>query len=749
MPRSAEAQSTQPVRFAHEKDEIKDVQIIGNQRVEKATILTYLDVQAGDEFNESTLNAALKNLFATGFFSDVKLLRDGRTLIVRVEENPVINRVVFEGNDHLDTEELEREIELQPRVIYTRTRVQNDVKRLLDIYRKAGRYSAVVEPKVIMKDQNRIDLVYEVNEGPVARIENINFIGNNIFSSSELEGVIRSSENQWYQFLTDSDKYDADRLKFDQELLRRYYVSQGYADFHVKSAHAELSPAKDEFYITFVLEEGVQYTLSDVNVDTNLQGAEDIDFTEVILNKPGELYNATHVEESIDALTQELGNLGYAFVDITPDLERNRDNNTVKLTYTINPGPRVYVERINIDGNMRTLDEVIRREFRLVEGDPYNAAKLARSEQRLNNLGYFQEVKVTTEEGSAPDRTVINVEVVEQSTGEVNLGAGFSSADGALADFGVRESNLLGTGQELRARVTVASRRRQAEFGFTEPYFLGRELAAGFDVYRTRLDFQDEGSYDLDSRGGGLRMSYKLKERLRHTLNYNYRSNEVANVGVLTSRFIRDQQGKNVTSSVGHALVYDSRNNRFDPTSGYYAELSQDFAGLGGDSKYVRSEVKASYYYPIEKDWTFSVLGAAGYLWGYGDERVLISERFFVGGELIRGFDNAGIGPRDSITRDTLGGNTYYAGTVELRFPLGLPEEVGLTGAAFLDAGSLYDVDETGPEVFDNSSPRVSAGIGFAWKSPFGPIRLDLATPLVKEELDETEFFRINFGTRF
>ncbi len=730
-------------------DLITGIRIEGNQRVEPQTIRTYLGLTEGSRFEPDTVDKAMKALFATGFFADVKLLRSGSDLVVQVQENPVISRVLFEGNDQVETGDLEKEVELKARSIYTRAKVQNDVKRILDIYRRGGRYTATVEPKLIAEDQNRVNLVYEITEGPVARVEKISFIGNNQFSTSELTGVIRTSETRWWKFLTDNDKYDPDRLQFDQELLRRYYVSQGYADFQVKSAHAELAPNKDAFYLTFVIDEGPEYTLASVNVDSSLKGGEKVDYTPMITTSAGETYNASKVEESIEAMTKELGNRGYAFVEISPKLKRNRDNNTVDLVYTVKPGPRVYVERINITGNVRTLDEVIRREFRVMEGDPYNTARLTRTEQRLNNLGFFEKVVIDNEQGSAPDKAVINVDVQEKSTGEINLGAGYSSTDGLISDFGVKESNFLGRGQELRTRFTLASRRKQAELGFTEPYFLDRELSAGFDIYRTRLDYQSESSYDIDSTGASLRMAYAIRERLQHSLYYSFRSNDITDVKATASRFIRDQQGKASNSAVGHAFTYDDRNNKFDPTNGYYLKFSQEFAGLGGDARYLKHDVRTSWFHPWAKNWVFSIGGAAGHMFGFGGRDINIADRFYLGGELVRGFDTSGIGPRDTTTRDALGGNIYYAGSVEQKFPLGLPEDLGLLGAAFVDMGSLWDVDATGPEVQDSSKVRLSAGVGVAWNSPFGPVRIDLAKPIVKETFDEDELLRFSFGTRF
>jgi outer membrane protein insertion porin family len=710
--------------------------------------MSYLGLKAGNTFSQNEIDTGLKNLFATGFFSDVKLLRSGNTLVVRVAENPVINKVAFEGNDRVETADLEKEVELQPRSIYSREKVQSDVKRVLDIYRRSGRFTATVEPKVIRLDQNRVDLVYEITEGTVARVEKISFVGNRNYDSSALRKVLRTEETRWYKFLTEDDKYDPDRMQFDQELLRRFYISEGYADFAVKSAHAELSPNKDAFYITFVVDEGPQYKFGEVKVESELKDREKPDFGGLITTKSGDTYDATKVESTVDAMTKELGNRGYAFVDIQPKMERDPATKIANLTYIIKPGPRVYVERVNITGNVRTLDEVVRREFRLSEGDPYNNSKLQRTEQRLNNLGFFEKVQIKNEQGSAPDKTVVNVDVKEKSTGEINIGAGFSTTDGALGDFGVRETNLLGRGQELRTRVTYAARRKQVELGFTEPYFLNRELAAGFDIYRTKQDFLSYSSYNMNIRGVNLRTNYSLQEKLQHSIIYSLRENNVTDVRDDASLYVKQQQGKNVNSSIGQAFTYDDRDNKFDPTNGFYLRFNQEVAGLGGDSKYLKHELKTSYYYPIAPKWVLGTLGSGGYIFGLGED-VRINDRFFLGGDDLRGFRNSGVGPRDIATADALGGNIYYSGTVELKFPLGLPEEIGLSGAAFTDVGSLWELDDNGAGIQDSSTPRISAGVGVMWASPFGPIRVDIAHALLKEDFDRTESFRFSFGTRF
>lgn len=728
---------------------ISDIDVRGNQRIEARTIRTYLNLSPGQGFSQNDINTGLKNLYATGFFSDIKLLRQGNTLIVQVEENPVVNQVAFEGNEHLDTEDLQKEMELSARSIYSQDKVQSDVQRILNLYRRSGRYNAVVEPKLIKQDQNRVDLVYEINEGPVARVEKISFIGNQNFDTDTLRKALRTEETNWYKFFSDNDKYDPDRLQFDQELLRRFYLNEGYADFQVKSANAELSPDKQAFYVTFVVEEGPQYTLGDVKIINQLKSKEAPDFTKVITTEAGDTYDASKVESTIDAMTSELGNRGYAFVDIQPKLERDKEKKVANLTYIIKPGPRVYVERINITGNVRTLDEVVRREFRLNEGDPYNTSKLQRSEQRVNNLGFFEKVEIKNEQGSAPDKTVVNVDVKEKSTGEVNLGAGYSTVDGILGQVGVNERNLLGTGQEVHSTFTLSTRRRQAQFGFTEPYFMDREVAAGFDIYRLYTDFTDVSGFVNDSKGVNLRTKYTLQEKLQHSLYYNFRNNVIKDVPIDASAFIRGQIGTNVTSLVGQNFTYDGRDNRQNPTKGYFASLTQEVAGLGGTNKFLRHEVKTSYYYPVAPKWIFGVLGSGGYNYGIGSQNIRINDRFFLGGDDFRGFQVAGVGPRDISTSDSLGGNAYYVGTVEMRFPLGLPEELGLSGAIFTDAGSLWDIDERGATLADSNSLRVSSGIGLLWTSPFGPIRIDISQPYIKEKFDRTENLRFSFGTRF
>ena len=729
---------------------ITAIQVEGNQRVETSAVENYLGIRRGDSPTRYDLDLALKKLYDTGFFSDVSVDPQGSSLKVTVVENPSINEVIFEGNDGIDKKDLEKEVTLNARSIYTRTKVQNDLKRLLDVYRRNGRYSAQITPQIIELPQNRVNLVYSIVEGPKAYIEKINFIGNSSYDAKALEKIINSSREHWYQFLTDSDKYDPDRLQYDQELLRRFYFENGYADFKVKSAIAELSPQHDAFYLTFTIEEGEQYTFGNIAVKSTLPSGKLPDFSKAIITKEHETYNASDVEQSVDKMVDKLGDAGFAFVDINPEIERRTEGKQklIDLTYQIKEGPKVYVERINIDGNMGTLDRVIRREFRLSEGDPYSSSKLKRTEQRLNNLGYFEKVDIQTKPGSAPDQTQVDVKVAEKSTGEITFGAGFSTTDGPLVDAGITERNFLGQGQSLRLRALFAAKRQSFNVGITEPYFLDRPLEASFDIYKTAQDFSSESDYNREAVGMIAKLGYSLSEKLKHQFHYSLEQNRITDVNPVASLYIQQQEGLNTTSLIGHSLIYDDLDNRFSPTSGLYVKLNQEVAGLGGTDHFIRHEVTSKYYIPIAKRWTFQLSGAAGNVTGLSED-VRINQRFYVGSDQIRGFGRAGIGPRDALTKDALGGNNYYTSSAELYFPLGLPDDLGITGSTFLDAGSLFGIDATGAGINDDASPRAAFGAGISWASQFGPIRIDFAKALLKQSYDKEELIRFSFGTKF
>ena len=727
---------------------IKEIRIEGSERIEPETVRSYLTVSPGDEFDNDKLDKSLKSLFQTGLFADVNLQREGDALIVRVVENPIINRVAYEGNDRFDDKALNDEVQLKPRSVYTRTKVQADVKRILDLYRHSGRFAATVEPKVIQLPQNRVDLVFEVSEGKLTSIRSINFIGAKVFGNDDLLSVVSTKESRWYRFFSTDDTYDPDRLTYDRELLRKFYLANGYADFRVVSAVAELTPDRSGFIITFALEEGERYHIGHVGLNVGLKNLKSEDLQPLLTTHEGDWYDADQVDKSVTALTNAVGDRGYAFVDVRPLITRNKDAHTIDLTYDIAEGPRVYVERIDIAGNVATLDKVIRREFTIAEGDAFNTSKVKRSEQNLKNLGFFKKVEVTNVPGSAPDKTLINVNVEEQSTGQLSVGTGFSTTEGLLVNATISQSNLLGTGEDLRLSGTLSEFVQLLQFSFTDPRFLDKPLAAGFDIFQTQNDEQQIQDYNLYQLGADIRLGFDVYEDLRDTVRYRVAQSRLTDIASSASIFIQDQAGSRTESAVGNTIVWDQRDNKIDPTGGYYVQLDESVAGLGGTVRYVKSIVSGGAYYQIAPKWVVANVTEVADVTGLG-QGVAIGDRFFIGGDNLRGFATAGIGPRDSQTDDSLGGNRYITNSLTLSVPLGLPAELGVSGRVFADAGTLFGIDQTGPTLIDNHGIRLATGFGISWKSPVGPVKIDFGVPVIKQPHDQTEVVHVNFGTRF
>ncbi len=729
---------------------INEIRVEGTQRIEPESVRSYMRVNPGDPFDLARLDQSLKGIFATGLFSDVTLRREGDALIVVVVENPIINRIAFEGNDRIDDETLEAEAQLRPRVVYTRTKVQGDVQRILEVYRRSGRFAATVDPKIIELEQNRVDLVFEINEGPLTTIESIDFIGNNEFSDGTLRGVVSSAEYSFWNILSTTDTYDPDRLAFDRELLRRFYLSEGYADFRVLSSVAELTPDRESFIVTFTVDEGPRYEFGTVDIITSLKNLDPEVLRDDLEIETGDWYDAEAVQDAVEVLNEAVGNLGFAFVDIRTDADRDRENLRIDITFDIQEGPKVFVERIDIEGNIRTLDKVIRREFRLVEGDAFNAARLRRSRTRIQNLGFFSNVDVETLPGSQPDRTVIKTTVEEQSTGDLTFGAGFSTEAGIIGSIGLRERNLLGRGQDLRFNVSLAGSGSEIDLSFTEPYFLGRNLAAGIDLYRIVSD-QSQFSFESERLGGSLRAGFDLSENLRQVVRYTAEDRKISNIDSDASSLVKDEEGRTFRSSLSTELTYDTRDSRFDPKEGYILSGEVDFTGLGGDVTFLKGSVSAGYWYTIADEWTLSYRGEYGQIYGLGQD-TRVSDRFFIGGSNPRGFEFAGIGPRDQRSDDPVGGKQFYTNQFQLSFPLGLPAEFAIRGRLFTDVGSAWGYDGTpaaGDVILDSSKPRVAIGTGFSWESPFGPVIVDFGFPVVQEDFDKDELISFSFGTQF
>ncbi|WP_427450242.1 outer membrane protein assembly factor BamA [Litorimonas sp. WD9-15] len=788
---------------------IRSIQVQGNQRVEANTVASYLLIAPGDPYSESRIDTSVKTLYATGLFADVSIdPRDGNVL-VSVIENPIINRVILEGNKSLKTDKITDEIEAEPRSIFTRASIQEDVTRIIELYRQSGRFAATVSPKVVQQPQNRVDLIFEITEGPVTGVKRINIIGNAEFPDRRLRKEIATAESVWYKFFSSNDNYDPGRLQFDQEQLRTFYTNRGFADFRVVSAVAELTPDQEDFYITFTVDEGDEYVWGDISVETELDTLNKNFLENLVPFRKGQIYNASRVEDAIDSLNFAAGIGGYAFVDIQPRITRNRDTKTVDMIFNVVEGPRVYIERIDIVGNTTTLDSIIRREMELVEGDAFNRILLDRSRNRVRALRFFEDVEITETQGSSPDRAIVEVAVKEQPTGELSFSAGFSSADAFLVDLSITQRNLRGRGQLVRFVIRASSNRREIDLRFTEPRFLGRNLAASFNLFDVTIDFLDEAGFRQSRQGGQVSFAFPLTEFTSFNGRYTLRREDIefpqenecpgllenastGSVNATNRRLLTlcDQLGGRLSSIFGYSFSWDRRNDPITPTGGFDVRLSQDFAGVGGDVQYLRTDIRGNYYKGITKGVIASATLAGGYIRGWGGDDVSINDRYFKGNFEFRGFDNAGVGPRllqfNADTGDTLiggvqdgrldalGGNLFGLANAEVSFPVGID---ALLGSVFLEAGTVGLLDDR--EVFnlivsapdetrigescegvtdvgvvcqrteDGLDPRVTVGASIFWESPFGPIRFDFTQPIVKQPYDDRQSFQFTTRTRF
>ena len=627
-------------------------------------------------------------------------------------------------------------------------------------YAKKGRFSTRVEPKIIQLDQNRVDVVFEIDDGSSAYISRIAFVGNKAFSEGRLREVIGSREERFWRFLSSSDSYDPERVNFDKELLRRFYLRNGYADVDVSSASAELSADRSAFFLTFDIHEGERYRVGNITVKSSLRGLDGDVLKAFVVQGKGDWYDGDAVERTVQAITDEVGTRGYAFVEVKPQIQRNKDTHTVDLVFDVSEGPKVYVERIDITGNVRTKDKVIRREFRLAEGDAFNAALVRRSRQRLDDLGFFNGVQVTSAPGSAPDKAVISTVVEEKATGELTIGGGYSSDAGALANLGLHERNLIGTGIDAGINAVVAQKRTQVDLSVTDPYFLDRNLVGTVNLFAVQNNNQQIAQYSERRVGASGTLGYEFSDHLRQAWTYSLVQRSVYSVADLASVYVKDEAGTSLLSQLSQTLTFDYRDSKSDPKSGYLIRAGTDFAGLGGDVRYVRAKIDGNYFIPLESitgdpDWGIALSAGAGYLFNLGQQERII-DRFFLGGDNLRGFQSGGAGPHARDGGDSLGGRFIATQSTELRFPLPISADLGLSGRAFVDVGSLTGVSNTtrtgvvlAQGVTNYSGIRLGAGVGVSWRTPFGLINLDIAPVVVKKKYDQAQFFRFGFGTRF
>ncbi|MDA8231249.1 MAG: outer membrane protein assembly factor BamA [Magnetospirillum sp.] len=737
--------------MAQQAPRIRQIIVQGTQRIEIETVKSYMAIAEGDPYDSERVDRSLKTLYNTGLFADVTIRQEGDTLVVRVVENPIINRLAFEGNKRIKEDQLKSEVQLRPRTVYSRTKVLADVKRILDLYRRQGRFAATVDPKIIQLEQNRVDLVFEINEGPPAYVKRINFVGNHFYDEGKLRETIRTKEERWYRFLSSDDTYDPDRLTYDRELLRRFYLKHGFADFRVTSAVAELTPDREGFFITFTIDEGKRYKFGTSDIKAQLKDLKVDELRPLLVSKPGDWYNGDQVEKIVQNLTDAAGSRGFAFVDVRPEVKRNPEKRTVDIVYNIKEGPRVYVDRIDITGNSRTLDKVIRREMALVEGDAFNTAKIRLSQQRIRDLDFFEKANVTNVPSeSAPDRTTVKVDVTEKSTGDLSFGVGWSSVVGPLAQVSMQERNLLGTAQNVRATVAFGTLEQDLSLSYTQPYLFDRRLVGGVDLFSTKRDLQYEAGYNYETNGGALRLGYQLSDNLSQGWKYTLKEDKVDGVLPGSSLYIVDQEGIAILSSVEHDMAYDRRDSKVDPTEGYVVHMSNEYAGLGGNEYFVRNNLGGNQYFPVAEQVVLMLSANGGYIYSLNGDPVRITERYFLGGDTLRGFYDMGVAPRDDATQDAIGGIWQYYGTAQLQFPLGLPEEYGVGGRLFSDFGAIGPTPDSSQGLVDQSlAPRVSIGTGISWKSPMGPIAIDVAYPIIRQPFDKIEILHFNMGTRF
>ena len=820
----------------------------GNRRVEADTIRSYFKVAPGERVDAAKIDSAIKALYASGLFQDVRISQQGGRLVVTVVEAPVIDRLAFEGNNKIKDEQLQQEIQSKARGTLSRAAVQADVQRIIEVYHRNGRFDVTVVPKIVERPNNRVDLIFEVKEGEKTGVKTINFVGNHAYSDYRLKEVIKTSTSNILSFLQTTDVFDADRIEADRDLIRRFYLSHGYADVQVVSATGEYDPAKKGFIITFTIEEGPLYRFAAIDVQSNIRALDTRSLLAVPRVHQGDIYNADAIEKTVEELTIEIAKHGYPFATVRPRGDRNAQTHTVSVVFVVDEGVRAYIERINIRGNTRTRDYVIRREFDISEGDPYNRALIDRAERRIKNLNFFKAVKITNEPGSAPDRVVINVDVEETSTGDFSVMGGYSTADGFMGQVSISERNLLGTGRYARASLTAGQYVRGVEFNFVEPYFLDYRMSGGIDLFARQTLASPYLSYGTTNYGTTLKFGIPLREDLTLQMRYSIYAQQISLASGLdscnninpnfTSTFptpvalaaaslgvpgginaaypgwfptnwqsnclyqdgspiyvaalpIREElsYGTEVVSQPGYGLTFNTLDNNKHPTSGLLVNFGQDIAGLGGTTAYLRSVIDFRGYYEIVSDLVGVLHLQGGDMIGLkkcpnsgtcvsNDGYVSVLDDFKMGQNLVRGFEPAGLGPRDLTVGgadDSLGGTMYWGASIEVQYPFYfLPKDAGFRGAVFVDSGSEWGykgetqypgtgevnglittstgaqyVCQCGLLYADSSAPRVSVGASLIWDSPFGPLRFDFAYPVLKQAYDRTQFFQFGGGARF
>lgn len=723
----------------------KVIEVSGNKRIETGTILNYFDQQRVSDGDY--LNDVLKQLYQTEIFSNIEIVEQEDRVIITVDENPIVNEIEFSGNKKLDKEVIIQELSLKQRGNFTKAKLNSDLQRILELYKRTGRINASVKPKVKFLEQNRIDIIFKVSENDDVKVRHIEFSGNKLFSSNELKDVISTKEDTWYR--SRSANYDPDRVIYDKEILRRFYLNKGYADFKVEDNVIEYFPNKKFFLLSFSVKEGRKYYFDGFAISSQFQNVDLKPINKNIKIKEGDVFSLDAIEESKDKIEEYINDKGFAFGQVDYDIIKKSEDK-IYVSFSISRDRKVFFKNINIVGNTRTYDEVIRRELKIKEGDPYNASLLKRSKQRINNLGFFNNVSFEQKPSDDPNYIDLEIKVSEKPTGELNFGVGYSTTERFLGNINIKERNLLGKAHTVFLSTQKSAISNQVDLSYKIPNFLDYNLIFGFNIFSINAEY-DESLSDLETDGIGIDATYNITEYLSHSIGYSYKLNNITDVDPSASRYIRDQEGKTLQSSVTNNFYYDKRDNRLNPKDGYFIKYSNEVAGIGGGVDFLKEELGIMHLDNfLSKKLILKKIFKAGHIFAFNSDEVRINNRFFLGGPSLRGFDNAGVGPRDVEDLASLGGEIYYRGSVELSFPVGLPEELGFRGSVFSDFGTLTHIaEEKDVEIVDSGDIRVSAGFGLNWDSPLGPIRFDFIKALKKDTYDKTESFRISFGTNF
>lgn len=737
-------------------DKIKAININGNQRIEKSTIREYLGLNVGDEFSQSVKSDSVKSLYSSLLFENVSLRFNNGILDVTVKETPFVSKIEFKGNYKVKTELLAREIYTSPGESLRKAKLRTDVTKIKEIYKRSGRFSAKVKSQIETQENNRVKVIFDIDEGPKTGVKDISFVGNENYKDSELRSIIMTKESRWFRFLETNDTFDPDRIEFDKHLLSKFYNSVGFADFRVISVTADLLPTKEGFAITYSIDEGEKYNFGKITLHNKLANINDKEVLKFIDDKDGQTYDHGAMQRVSEKISEYLAGKGYPQVNVSPEIHTNRKTRKVDVVIVVDEADKVFINNINIEGNLKTEDHVIRRQLQISEGDVFNKEKIERGERNIRNLDYFGKFALKMSPTEKKDRYDVNINVEEKSTAHIGFDLGYNTAGGPFGRISFLERNLVGTGKYFNAGVQAGRKSIYYYTGLTDPNFMDKDLSLGGNIYRSENGrgsgfANGEQNYSLKSTGARTSLGYDITDDLSHSVDYSIKKDELKAPSGTNSVFIKEQVGRFITSSIAHTLTYDKTDSIVLPKNGYIVSGTQEFAGLGGNTKYLKHEADLKAFKSfVDNKYTVKISTAAGIIKGVRGKKVRISDRFNVGDYSLRGFAHGGIGPRDVVTDEGLGGQKYYTVSTELNFPVGLPEEFNVTGAVFADAGSLWDADSkasTSKGFYNKKSIRASVGFGVLWITRIAPIRLDWGFPIKKEQFDEKQTFHIKFTT--